>query len=258
MLLLPAVLTLALASQSPATDRSTAESLGRAGQTDEAIAIFQEIVERNPADVDPRLWIARLQLRRGNTEEAEAGFRLVLHEHPSDVDARIGLASVLTRKGAWPQAIEMLVDAERDAGDNSDLYGALARGYRRAGDPRRAPEYFKRAMALAPADADLVSAYKATAHAYGHSIVFEGFGEQSSSNSQTGSGSVMLTVRAAERLHLEVGGRVQQRSGSAEAVAGGGIRWRAGSATTIVANAVGGAGNQALPSADISAAFVQY
>ena len=54
---------------------------------------------------------------------------------------------------------------------------ALARAYRRAGDDRRALEYYRRAMALAPDDPDLVEGYEATMRAYGSSIMVEGFAE---------------------------------------------------------------------------------
>src|SRR5205814_1771186 len=94
--------------QTLATERTCAEDLARAGRSVEAIELFTHIVETNPADVEARLWVARLQLRLGRTADAEAGFRSVLREHPDDVDAVIGLAIVLTRTGAWPDALEIL------------------------------------------------------------------------------------------------------------------------------------------------------
>ena len=72
----PAIMLIA-ALQTPAIDRTRAEDLARAGRTVEAIQIFNRIVEINPADVEARLWVARLQLRLGRTDEAEAGFRSV-------------------------------------------------------------------------------------------------------------------------------------------------------------------------------------
>src|SRR3954471_24390591 len=98
--------------QTPATDRTRAEDLARAGRSVEAIELFTHIVETNPADVEARLWVARLQLRLGPTADAEAGFRAVLREHPDDVDAVIDLAIVLTRTGAWPDALAILQKVE--------------------------------------------------------------------------------------------------------------------------------------------------
>src|SRR3954466_7942872 len=116
--------------QASAADRTRAEDLARAGRSGEAIELFTHIVETNPADVEARLWVARLQLRLGRTAEAEAGFRSVLREHPADIDAVIGLASVLTRTGAWRDALTILREIEPQAGENADLFAALARAYR--------------------------------------------------------------------------------------------------------------------------------
>ena len=118
---LATALVLSMTCQSPSTDRDLAEQLARSGRTVEALAIFERIVAENPTDVEVRLWIARLQLRMGRTEEAEAGFRAVVLEHPSDVDARIGLGAALTRRDAWQEALEILLDAERDAGEQRGL-----------------------------------------------------------------------------------------------------------------------------------------
>ena len=140
---LATALVLSMTYQSPSTDRDLAEQLARSGRTVEALAIFERIVAEHPADVEVRLWIARLQLRIGRMEEAEAGFRALVLEHPSDVDARIGLGAALTRRDAWQEALAILIGAEQDAGENADLFGALARAYRRAGDDRRALEYLQ-------------------------------------------------------------------------------------------------------------------
>src|SRR5262245_48281196 len=163
---------LAAGLQSQPSERAHAEDLARAGRSAEALKLFEHIVEIDPADVEARLWVARLALRLGQTASAEAGFRAVLREHPADIDARIGLGVVLTRTGAWQDALAILSDAERDAGENSDLFGALARAYRRGGDDRRALEYFRRARALAPDDPDLAAGFEAVARTYGHWVAF--------------------------------------------------------------------------------------
>jgi tetratricopeptide (TPR) repeat protein len=250
-------LIVALACQAPA-DRSRAEELAKSGRAAEAITLFEQVVEENPADIEARLWIGRLELQLGRTDQAESRFRSVVRERPADVEARIGLGAALTRKGAWREALEVLNSAERDAGENSDLFGALGRAYRRAGDDRRALEYFERATRLAPSDADAVAGFEAVARVYGHSVVFEGFGDHAGPDTNTGSGMVTASVRALERLHLDVIGRVQQRSGTSDALGGGGFLWRAGRATTVGVHAVGGPGNTVLPTTDVSGDVVQY
>src|SRR5436190_568456 len=171
---LVAALVVSMAAQSATPDRDLAEELARSGRSVEALAIFERIVAEHPTDVEVRLWIARLQLRTGRTAEAEAGFRSVVLEHPSDVDARIGLGRTLTRRDAWREALAVLLATEKDAGGNAELFAALALAYRRAGDDRHALEYYRRAMALAPDDLDVIGRYEATLRAYGSSLEFEG------------------------------------------------------------------------------------
>src|SRR6185436_14109301 len=183
------------------TDRSLAEQLARSGRAVEALAIYERIVAQDPKDIEARWWIASLQLRIGRTEQAEAGFRAILLEQPSHVDARIGLGAALTRSNGWREALEILLDTEKDAGPNADLFGALARAYRRAGDDRRALEYYKRAIALAPDDPDLVDGYEFTLRAYASSIAIEGIAEGGVSDAR--SASLMASVRILPRLLLE-------------------------------------------------------
>jgi YaiO family outer membrane protein len=251
-------LSLSTELQVPASDRSHAAELARAGQTTEAIELFKRIVEKDPGDIEARLWIARLDLRLGRTEAAEAGFRSVLEEHPADIDARVGLGMTLTRKGASAEALAVLREAELQAGENADLFGALARAYRRLGDDQRALEYFEKAKTLSPSDPDLVSGYESTAYVYGHSIVFEGFGENVSLGSDAISGSVLGMLRATPRLHLQALARLQNRAGASDTLGGGGVVWRAARETTVQLAATGGAGNVSLPTGSAFGEVIHY
>ncbi len=253
---LAAALVLSMTCQSPSTDRDLAEQLARSGRSVEALAIFERIVAQNPADVEVRLWIALLQLRTGRPEEAEAGFRAVVLEHPSNVDARIGLGAALTRRDAWKEALAILLDTERDAGNNADLFAALARAYRRAGDDRRALEYYRRAMALATGDPDLVEGYEATLQAYGSSIVVEGIAEGGVSDAR--SASMTADVRVLPRLEIEGSARVQNRNGSSDTLVGGGGIWRINRSTNLAIRGVGGVGNTSLPNGDLMAEVRHY
>jgi Tetratricopeptide repeat len=253
---LATALVLSMTPQSPSADRDLAEQLARSGRTVEALAIFERIVAENPTDVEGRLWIGRLHLRMGRTEEAEAAFRAVLLEHPSDVDARIGLGAALTRRDAWPEALTVLHDAEKDAGENAELFAALARAYRRAGDDRRALEYYGRAMALAPGDPDLAEGYEATVRAYGSSIVVEGFAEGGVSDAR--SASLIASVRVLSRLKIEGRARVQDRDGSSETLAGGGGIWRMNRSTNLAFRGAGGVDNSSLPNGDVMAEVRHY
>ena len=114
-----------LALQASPADRARAEDLARAGRTEEAIALFERLVEVNPADIEAKLWAARLALRLGRTAGAEAGFRSVLRDHPADIDARIGLGIVLTRTGSWQDA------THESSGDQSGLLRGTWQRWRR-------------------------------------------------------------------------------------------------------------------------------
>ena len=252
-----AVIMLMAGLQAPAPDRTRAEDLARAGRSAEAIEVFTHIVDTNPADVEARLWVARLQLRLGRTAEAEAGFRSVLREHPGDVDAAIGLAIGLTRTGAWQDALAILHEIEPAAGQNADLFAALARAYRRAGDDRRALDYFERAKALAPRDPDVVLGFENVARTSGHWVALEGFGQTGAGNG-VGSGTVTFDVRVAPRLHVEASARKQQGPDYSDATAGGGVFWRATPTTTAALHALGGSGDTAVSWLDVAGDVVHY
>jgi len=257
MAMFAAMLLLTAALQASPPDPARAEALARQGKTAEAFDLFQQIVRANPADVEARLWVARLALRLGRTGEAEAGFRTVLNDHPADVDARIGLGMALTRAGAWQEALEILQSAEQAAGNNADLFGALARAYRRGGDDERALEYFGRAKALAPDDPDVALGYEAVARSFGHWIALEGFGQSGAAGS-VGSGSIALDVRVHPRLHLRADGRAQSGPDYSDAIGGVGALLHAGRATTVAFRAAGGSNNVALAKSDISAEALHY
>ena len=253
---LVAALVLSLAGQAPSTDRDVAEELARSGRTIEALALFERVAAQHPTDLDLRLSVARLQFRLGRTAEAEAAFRSVLLERPSDVDARIGLGAALTRRSAWREALTILHDTESGAGNNAELFAALARAYRRGGDDRRALEYHKRAVALAPGDRDLVDGYEAAVRAFGSSIVVEGFAEGGVSDA----GSIALTasVRVLTRLEIEGRARMQDRNGSSDTLGGGGGIWRMNRSTNMAFRAMGGVGNTSLPNADLMTEVRHY
>jgi len=253
---LVAALVLALTSQSPQNDRMAAEKLARSGQTVEALALFERILAQNPTDVEARMWTARLYLRLGRNTEAEAGFRAILLQKPSDIDARIGLAVSLNRRDRWREARAILLDVEKEAGDNAELFAALARNHRRSGDDRSALEYYRRALLVAPDDPEIIEAYEATVRAYGHSIEVEGFAEAGASDSQDI--SVVATVRVVPRLSLDGIARVQNRSGVSDSQFGVGGIFKVNRSTILQFRAGGGANNVALANGDVTAEVRHY
>ena len=247
-----------LATGSPQTsERSRAEDLARSGRSAEALEIFKQIAERDPADTDAQIWIGRLDLRLGRADAAEARFREVLKRTPKAVDARLGLASTLLRRGDWQQALDLLKETETYAGQNADLFSALGRAYRRSGDDQKSFEYFARARALSPADADIQSGYEQALRAYGHWVGIEGFTEAGPGDDRT-SGSIDAAFRATRRLRVAAHGRVQTLAGSTDAIGGGSVAWQASRATTVGFQALGGSGNTSIATADLAGAVLHY
>lgn len=256
MLQLASALLLIAGLQTPAIDRSRAESLARSGQTAEALDLFERIVERDPADVEARLWVGRLLLRSGRTADAETTFRAVLAEHPADIDGRIGLATALTRRGRWQDALAILHEVEQVAGNNADAFAALARAHRRGGDDRAALHYFERARALSPDDPDLVMGYEAVARTNGHWIAFDGYHQRGAANAS--SGAFEANLRAMPRLHLQALARVQKGDDYSDTTAGAGILWRVWPGTTVSVRGGGGPDNVAIVQRELSAEVIHY
>ena len=202
--------------------------------------------------------VLTLALQAGPGDAAEARFRATLAERPGDIDARVGLAMALLRRGEWREALPLLQEIEPRAGDNADLFHALAIAYRRSGDGQRALQYYERARALSPADTDVSSGFENTVRGYGHSITVEGFAEQQVASGDAVSAMVSAVVRVTPSVHLESTVRMQDRAATRDMLAGGGVRWRAGRATNVGVVALAGPGNTTLATADISAAVVNY
>jgi len=248
-----------LAGDSQAIERGQAERLARAGRHEEALATFQRIAAHDPADVESRVWIGRLQLWMGRPAQAESTFRAVLREHPEEVEARIGLGTALLRSNRTNEAMAVLEAARAEAGENADLLAALARAHRQAGDPRAARDFFVQAHRLAPDDPDILDGLEAVRRTYDHFVLLEGYGETiPDDDGHAGDGTLTLSLRASDRLRLDGTARLQHRDGGTDSLFGGGFQLRAGRATVLSATALAGANNQSLPVLSVSADLTQY
>jgi YaiO family outer membrane protein len=248
-----------LAGPPQSLERREAERLARTGRHAEALAAFERMAATDPADVESRLWIGRLQLWMGRTNDAEATFRAILQEHPADVDARIGLGSTLTRTNRTDEAIALLESTRADAGENADLSAALARAYRNAGRPRAALEQFARAHELAPNDPDILDGLEAVRRTYDHSIAVAGYGETApDAGWDSGDGAITLRLRANERLYFAGAARMHRGNGVSDSQLGGGLEYRAGKGTLFSTMVLGGPGNESLPEFSAEAQVTQY
>lgn len=252
-----AVLCLLAPAQDPGA-RERAERAARAGRTSEAIQLWQRIADADPADVEARIWVGRLELRLGDTAAAEETFRGVLAQQPGDVDARIGLGNALVRRGAVHEALVVLFDAERDAAGNGELLAAIARAFRTMGNDRYALYYYTRAMVNAPGDPDIREAYENAVRATGQLVAFEGSGQRLTPGSSAGSGRMVIRLRASPSVSVLGELRAQRGEGYADRLYGGGLEWRQSPATVVLVRAAGRPGNVALPHLDLSGGLVHY
>ena len=131
------------------------------GSTDEAVALFQSAVERNPRFKDAHLKLAEIHLKAGRFEQAVEHCRGVIGVDPLHVQARVQLAMALLRLGNRELAITELGRLMDDhppenAGERLQLATLLAQ----LGDLDRAMQHF---IAVSKLDAE--PAVKGQAHA---------------------------------------------------------------------------------------------
>ena len=119
-------------------------------------------------------------------------------------------------------------------------------------------EYFTRARTLAPGDPDVVQGYEALVLAYGHSITFEGFIDSDTTGVRSSYGSLVGSVRVVPRLSLGANARFRRRTGTSDALGGGGFVWRVARATNLSFSALVGDGNTVLPTSDVFGDITHY
>ena len=93
---------------------------------------------------------------------------------------------------------------------------------------------------------------------YGHSLLFEGFGQHDSPDVHTSSGTLTTSIRVAARVHLDGSIRLQRRGEASDTLGGGGLLWRVPGASLLAIQALAGPGNTVLATSDVGAQFISY
>ena len=203
--------------------------------------------------------MARLEMRLGRFAESEAGFRSVLREHPADVDARVGLGSVLIRRGKPEEALAILTDVERNTGENADLFSARSAARTAASATTAGPSTICVARTgFHPAIPTSRPRSKRSRASTDTRSPSEGFSQGGAPGAGVQSGTLGAGVRVVPQLHLFGSARMQQGPDYSDAQAGAGLIWRAARATTAEVSARGGPDNVALATSDLSGAVVHY
>lgn len=188
---------------------------------------------------------------------SEAELRAALARSPDDIDARIGLGRTLARQGRGEAALEVLRQVEVRASGNPQFLSALAEAYRASGDDHSAFETLERAVDLDPDNPALRSALEAVARADSHAVTFTGQVEDDENGSTAYGGVLAGDLRVVSRLHVSAAARVRDVAAYTDAIGGGGLRWRFRPQTTVIAAAMIGRNNVALPNQDMAAAVRQ-
>jgi tetratricopeptide (TPR) repeat protein len=152
------------ASDAKAVYASVAGRLAGAGQTAEAIAIFEKIVKLDREDHDARMALSRLfresgnldaalaqlnesadvRVEKGQLDEAAAVLNEALILRPGDARGIVGLVEVFKRQERPGQAVELLEKELLAAPDNVQFLNILGNIHFEAGDTKKAEEIFTR------------------------------------------------------------------------------------------------------------------
>jgi YaiO family outer membrane protein len=218
-----------VATAGPQPTYEDAETLARAGRTQDALAAFRALVARHPDDFDSLVWIGRLLVRLGRRVEAIGVFQDVIVRSPGQVDARVGLGGALLGLGRTAEAWAVVQDAEALAPGSGDVMGLKGRVLRRLGRPSEALVALNRAHELSPTDDDIGIVRERTARLVAHRAHVSVARESSRDGIPAAS-----IVDADVDLHLDdalrLSGRVQwqTRDGVDDTRAGLGGEWRLG------------------------------
>lgn len=146
-----------------------AEQYSRAGDTKEALAVYQKVVALDPGNVAAATKLAGLLARQGMGQDAYAQlarsaeqclatgqgaeaqkiFRRMLQINPNAFEAHLGLGRLLAKAGG-AEALQELRAAASLAPDDAAQWALLGDAFREARDAKRALEAYTKALRLDP------------------------------------------------------------------------------------------------------------
>jgi YaiO family outer membrane protein len=254
MLLLPLLLTGALAAHAAPIDRAEAERLARAGEYAQALDQFRQLAAANPDDLDARVWIGRLHVWTGRPRDAEPVFRGVLDTAPDRQDALIGLGVALSALGRHDEAIAALDRAEKQAPTDPDVLTAKGRAHFAAGHHRLAEAYLQRAI-LAKPDPETRRALEAARRANAPAIEAQFVNESYNVDlSDTRLGNFTADFRMTDALRVQARVDAQRKFGVQEARGGGGLAWQVRPRVVLRGQGLLGGTSTVLPRGELTAA----
>ncbi len=131
-----------------------ANELTKAGQTDAAIAAYQEVLAKNPNVPEAHFNIGYLNAQKKDWAAAEAAYLKALEVRPDYGDAYVALARVYQDSGQGQKATELLAKAAADNPKDAKLQFNLGIFYLNSGRNEEAAAAFQSSVALDPANAE--------------------------------------------------------------------------------------------------------
>jgi len=120
------------------------------GRWEEAQALYQEVLKRDPEHGDALVNLGNVRLKLGHPEEAEALYREALAVDPDHVEANYNLANLLEEQGDLENAVLFYRKALHEAPDFADAHFNLARLLERQGKLEEAKGHWRRYLELDP------------------------------------------------------------------------------------------------------------
>ncbi|HKR66561.1 MAG TPA: sulfatase-like hydrolase/transferase, partial [Thermoanaerobaculia bacterium] len=120
---------------------------------DEAAAILEDLVKKDPPNPVFRGSLAKVERRRGRASHAIELYREAIAYAPDDPQSWYNLASAFQEAGDMKHAADAASEALRRDTKNADAHNVLGIAYSAQGDPARAMDEFQKAIAIDPRNA---------------------------------------------------------------------------------------------------------
>lgn len=124
-----------------------------AKRLDEAAAMLEDVVQRDPQNPVFRAALAKVERQRGHPRRAIELYRDAIAFAPNDPQGWYNLASAFQESGDMKRAGEAAREALRRDAKNPDAHNVLGITYLHDGDPARALAEFQSAIAIDPRNA---------------------------------------------------------------------------------------------------------
>ncbi len=119
---------------------------------DDAIAYFQEAVEKDPSHAKAHYQLGRLYLKSNLFNRAENEFSMALRGDPLLVEAKRSLAELFYQRGAHEKAVLLYRELVEDRAEDPDIRMALGDSLRQIGDVDEARKVVEKTASDYPGD----------------------------------------------------------------------------------------------------------